>query len=131
MSQIKGKWTKQEKLIHNYLKGKKIQHKMHPKIKGNPDIIFKKKKIAIFIDGCFWHGCPEHGRVPTTANSWYWPEKIASNMRRDQDTNRALAEAGWTALRCWEHEDPDAVAERIRAAVRERAGRQPEGQSGI
>ncbi|SNS38874.1 DNA mismatch endonuclease Vsr [Geodermatophilus pulveris] len=70
------------------------------------------------MDGCFWHGCPLHLRMPR-ANPDYWPAKIARNMERDRETNEKLTEAGWRVLRFWEHEDPDDVARRIEQAVRQ------------
>lgn len=76
------------------------------------DIVFHAKKIAIFVDGCFWHGCPEHATWPKS-NSAFWKDKILTNRARDQDTNRKFEEAGWTVLRVWEHEDPAKAADRI------------------
>jgi DNA mismatch endonuclease (patch repair protein) len=71
MSLIKSKWTRPERLVHNFLKGNKIRHEMHPKIVGSPDIILKDKKIAIFIHGCFWHGCKKCYRKPmNNKHSW-------------------------------------------------------------
>ena len=77
-----------------------------------PDIAFPAKRVAIFIDGCFWHGCPEHGRRPNVKNGHYWSPKIAGNQARDTHT-AALQAAGWTVLRFWEHEDADAVAANV------------------
>jgi DNA mismatch endonuclease (patch repair protein) len=73
------------------------------------DIVFRVARVAVFVDGCFWHGCPEHGTWPR-ANSVFWRDKIKANIRRDADTNRQLTEANWTALRFWEHESPDDAA---------------------
>ena len=88
------------------------------------DIVFGPARVAILVDGCFWHGCPEHGTAPK-ANALYWREKIATNQRRDRDTDLRLIEAGWTVVRVWEHESPLAAADRIEAIVRGRreAGR--------
>jgi DNA mismatch endonuclease (patch repair protein) len=92
-------------------------------LRRSADLVFPTDRVAVFVDGCFWHGCPEHVRRPIRENTWYWPEKIASNQRRDRDTDRRLGEAGWLTLRFWEHEDPEAVALTIRGAVRERRSR--------
>jgi DNA mismatch endonuclease (patch repair protein) len=73
--------------------------------------------VAVFVDGCFWHGCPEHSRQPG-ANADYWKAKIEGNVRRDAETDSRLKEAGWTVLRFWSHEDPIGAALRIRAAVK-------------
>lgn len=81
------------------------------------DIVFTRARIAIFIDGCFWHGCPEH-YVEPKANSEYWRPKITRNRERDLDSTQRLQEAGWKVMRFWEHEDPDLVAAEISAAVR-------------
>ncbi|WP_280424866.1 very short patch repair endonuclease [Nocardia carnea] len=83
--------------------------------KVRPDVVFTARKVAVFVDGCFWHVCPEHGRMPTT-NDWYWAPKLRRNMDRDRIANAALTEAGWTVVRIWEHEDRDtAVATVVNA----------------
>ncbi len=70
---------------------------------GNPDFVFARLKIAVFIDGCFWHGCPDHCRMPAT-NISYWKKKISGNIKRDKRTTSILKKSGWTVLRIWEHE---------------------------
>lgn len=70
----------------------------------------------MFVDGCYWHGCPDH-RTKPTANSVYWAEKIARNIERDAETSAYLRHAGWTVLRFWEHEDPESVADRVAESV--------------
>ena len=77
------------------------------------DLVFTRARVAVYIDGCFWHGCPEHGREAFNHNANYWPTKIASNMARDLDTNARLRAAGWTVLRFWEHQEADVVAHAI------------------
>lgn len=79
--------------------------------------MFPRRKIAVFVDGCFWHGCPEHGRRSWKFNVEYWPQKIATNRARDADTTLRLESAGWLVLRYWEHQDPKEVAEDIRRQV--------------
>lgn len=81
------------------------------------DVAFTREQVAVFVDGCFWHGCPEHGTQPRSNSSW-WTTKLSANQARDRDTDRVLTEAGWTVLRVWEHEDPAAAADRVRAVVR-------------
>src|ERR1700747_3268917 len=71
-----------------------------------PDIVFPRARLCVFIDGCFWHGCPQHGKRPKT-NRRYWDAKIASNIVRDAEINALLAANGWQVLRIWEHEDPE------------------------
>jgi DNA mismatch endonuclease (patch repair protein) len=80
------------------------------------DAIFPRERVAVFVDGCFWHGCPEHGRVPNDRNG-YWAAKLGRNMERDLRNNDALAAAGWLVLRFWEHEDPPQVAREVHTAV--------------
>jgi DNA mismatch endonuclease, patch repair protein len=89
-----------------------------PGLRRRADIVFMKARVAVFIDGCFWHGCPVHGRKTFNHNVDYWPSKIATNMARDQDTTEKLRRAGWTVMRFWEHEDQTDVVEAIRYAVR-------------
>ncbi len=88
-----------------------------PGLNRRADVVFTRARVAVFVDGCFWHGCPEHGRRQVRVNTWYWPEKIARNMARDRDTDARLADAGWEVVRIWEHEDPEVAAARIREAV--------------
>jgi DNA mismatch endonuclease (patch repair protein) len=80
------------------------------------DLVFPRAKVAVFLDGCFWHGCATHHTVAAT-NAGYWAEKVVRNRQRDEETDRALAEAGWAVLRVWEHEDPSEAALRIKRVV--------------
>ncbi len=75
-----------------------------------PDIAFTRRKVAVFVDGCFWHACPDHGSKPKS-NEWYWSPKLARNVERDRAADDALVQAGWTVIRLWEHVPvADAVA---------------------
>ena len=78
-------------------------------LRRRADIVFRRRRLAVFIDGCYWHGCPEHGTTPST-NRDYWSSKVAANRARDEDTNARLTDAGWQVARYWEHEPPAAVA---------------------
>jgi DNA mismatch endonuclease, patch repair protein len=73
-----------------------------PARRVRPDIAFTARKVAVFIDGCFWHACPDHGSKPKN-NEWYWSPKLARNVERDRAADAALAQAGWTVVRLWEH----------------------------
>jgi len=75
-------------------------------------VVFPRQRVAVFVDGCFWHRCPEHGTSPR-ANNDYWTAKLDRNVARDRRNNEALVAAGWTVLRVWEHEDPVDAASRI------------------
>lgn len=77
------------------------------------DVTFGRVSLAVFLDGCFWHGCPQHF-VPPTANAGFWAAKIGTNRSRDEDTTLRMIAAGWTTLRFWEHEEPEVVAVAIR-----------------
>lgn len=82
------------------------------------DVAFTRAKVAVFVDGCFWHGCPEHGNQPRSNSSW-WATKLAANQARDHDTDRMLNELGWAVVRVWEHEEPHEAASMIRRLVLE------------
>jgi DNA mismatch endonuclease (patch repair protein) len=82
-----------------------------------PDIVFTRARLVIFVDGCFWHGCPNHGRPPRT-NSTYWAAKIELNRERDGQQTIALEEAGWTVVRIWEHEPVEIAAAAVLALLR-------------
>lgn len=92
------------------------------KLDGNrpirPDVVFTKLRICCFIDGCWWHGCPQHGRRPTKTNRAYWNAKITRNVERDAEQQSALEAAGWTVLRFWEHDDPELVVATVADAIR-------------
>lgn len=91
-------------------------------VRRRADLVFTRARIAVFVDGCFWHGCSEHYIEPK-ANSEYWKSKISTNQSRDDETNRILGDSGWLVIRAWEHEDIEEVAERISAAWWLRTGR--------
>jgi DNA mismatch endonuclease (patch repair protein) len=88
-----------------------------PGTRRRADIVFVRARVAVFVDGCFWHGCPTHGTWPKT-NSVWWREKIEANRSRDRDTDRKLRVAGWKVLRFWEHFDPVAAADRVASTLR-------------
>ncbi|KND40970.1 very short patch repair endonuclease [Streptomyces stelliscabiei] len=83
------------------------------------DVAFTRAKVAVLIDGCFWHGCPEHATQPKSNAEW-WRNKLDRNMARDRETTEHLTAAGWTVLRFWEHEAPEEVAVRVTATVERR-----------
>jgi DNA mismatch endonuclease (patch repair protein) len=87
-----------------------------------PDMVFGRAKVAVFVDGCFWHGCPLHGVQPRT-NEGYWGPKIARNRERDRRIDEGLTAAGWMSVRIWEHEDPRAGADRLKSVVAARLSR--------
>ncbi|CAK7284284.1 very short patch repair endonuclease [Streptomyces misionensis] len=92
------------------------------------DVAFTSVKVAVLIDGCFWHGCPEHATHPKSNAQW-WRQKLDRNIARDAETTEHLVAAGWEVLRFWEHEAPDAVALRIMEAVKQRRATMGGGRS--
>lgn len=88
-----------------------------PGLRRRADLVFSKRRVAVYVDGCFWHQCPIHATFPK-ANSDWWRAKLEANVARDRDTDRRLADLGWTVIRVWEHEQAAVAADRIEAAVR-------------
>ncbi|MDO8872893.1 MAG: very short patch repair endonuclease [Methanoregula sp.] len=116
MSRIRGKNTGPEIKLRKMLWSHGIRgYRIHHNMPGKPDIVFIKKKIAIFIDGCFWHKCPIDFQEPETRKE-FWMKKINSNVERDKKITKKLQEEGWTVIRFWEHEvrkKPEEVIEKI------------------
>ena len=103
-----------------------LRYRVHraplPGIRRHADIVFPRQRLAVFVDGCFWHGCPLHG-TQAKANAAFWQQKIERNRERDRETDRVFDDAGWLVVRVWEHEDPVRAAHRIERIVRNRAER--------
>lgn len=123
MQAIRSRDTKPEWLIRRLVHAQGLRYRVGakplPGLRRTADMVFRPAKVAVFIDGCYWHGCPEH-YVPPKTNAGYWSDKVARNMARDRDTDQRLAKAGWTVLRFWEHEPSIDCADRIAAEVRKR-----------
>ncbi|MGW0335416.1 very short patch repair endonuclease [Streptomyces sp. NPDC003011] len=120
MQAIRSRDTKPEQLIRRLVHAQGLRYRVAarplPDLRRTADLVFRPAKVAVFIDGCYWHGCPQHYVAPKT-NQGYWSEKILRNMERDRDTDQKLTEAGWLVLRFWEHEASDACADIIAATV--------------
>ncbi|MEU3996174.1 very short patch repair endonuclease [Streptomyces fungicidicus] len=120
MQAIRSRDTTPERLIRRLVHARGLRYRVAarplPELRRTADMVFRPAKIAVFIDGCYWHGCPEH-YVPPRTNPGYWSDKVARNMARDRDTDQRLTEAGWTVLRFWEHEPPEGCAARITVEV--------------
>ena len=116
MSKIRGKNTGPEIKLRKMLWSEGIRgYRIHHNLPGQPDIVFTKKKIAIFIDGCFWHKCPACFQEPETRKE-FWMKKIQSNVDRDKKVNEQLQAEGWTIIRIWEHEirkEPETILSKI------------------
>lgn len=112
--------TKPELAVRRILHAKGLRYRVSyrpiPGLPRTADVVFTRARVAVFIDGCFWHGCPSHYRAPGS-NVPYWEGKVARNRNRDSETTASLLAAGWTVLRFWAHEDPEAVAYQILAAL--------------
>lgn len=123
MSRVRGANTAPERVLRAALHARGVRFRLDQPItlgEGRPikaDVVFKGRRIAVFVDGCFWHGCPTHCRMPSS-NQDYWDAKIARNVARDRATDARLRESGWHVIRVWEHADLDAAAGDIAATVR-------------
>ncbi|KXX57613.1 very short patch repair endonuclease [Rhodococcus sp. LB1] len=85
-------------------------------VRRRADLVFPRRKVAVYVDGCFWHSCPQHATFPKNNAQW-WAEKLAGNVTRDRDTDARLTDAGWTVVRIWEHENPVVAADRVQEAL--------------
>ncbi|WP_284743285.1 very short patch repair endonuclease [Amycolatopsis sp. RTGN1] len=123
MSKQKSRNTGIEMTLRKILHAAGFRYRVHRRpVKGvrrEADLVFGPARVAVFVDGCFWHGCPVHATWPKN-NADFWREKIETNRRRDADTDTRLDEAGWLALRIWEHETAETAADRVIKAVRGR-----------
>ena len=116
----KARDTSPELAVRRLLHAQGLRYRVNvrplPELRRTADIVFTRQKIAVLIDGCFWHGCPEHYSRPS-ANRDFWDAKVTRNQERDADTDRTLRQKAWIVLRFWEHEAPIAVAASIVDAV--------------
>lgn len=126
MSRQRSQDTKAEWSLRRVLHARGLRYRVHAVLPGLPrrraDVLFPRQRVAVFVDGCFWHGCPDHKTFPKS-NAVWWAAKLARNVERDRETNAHLTDLGWNVIRIWEHEDPESGADRVQAAVRSaRAG---------
>jgi len=105
MSRIRSRGNKATELalVEVFRKYRITGWRRHQPLTGNPDFTFRRQRIVIFVDGCFWHGCPRHASMPVN-NRGFWRMKLATNRRRDRDVTRSLRNQGWRVLRLWEHD---------------------------
>lgn len=95
----------------------RVDYRPIPELNRRADLVFTRAKVAVFVDGCFWHGCPTHHTI-AKSNAEFWAQKVTRNRERDAETDRLLGEAGWTVIRAWEHEPADDVVARILTSLR-------------
>lgn len=116
MSANRSRDTKPERQLRSLLHRQGLRYRVDtrpiPTLRRTADLVFPKARVAVFVDGCYWHGCPEHYR-PAVKRSRWWQDKIEGNRARDTDTNARLREQGWTVVRVWEHEAPEVAAAKV------------------
>jgi DNA mismatch endonuclease (patch repair protein) len=106
--------------LRRILHGRGLRYRLDRPLPGLPrrraDITFGSQRVAVFVDGCFWHACPEHGTLPKRNDEW-WAAKIRRNTERDRETDAHLQAYGWKVIRVWEHESADEAADRVEGAI--------------
>ncbi|MBZ9797767.1 very short patch repair endonuclease [Mesorhizobium sp. ES1-4] len=121
MNATSGRNNPRERAVRSALHRRGLRFRLHRRLLANSrrtvDIVFPRARVAVFLDGCFWHGCPLHGTWPKNNAEW-WREKIEANIARDRDTDRRLQELGWTVVRVWEHETIEAAIDNIEHTLR-------------
>jgi DNA mismatch endonuclease (patch repair protein) len=120
----KARDTGPERRLRSILHGAGLRYRVNvrpiPSLRRTADVVFPSNRIAVFVDGCYWHGCAEHYR-PARLNDTFWSTKIEGNRQRDRETDQLLSAAGWSVIRVWEHEDPAEAASRVIRAIRQGA----------
>lgn len=128
MRRVRTSGTAPETALRSRLHGAGARFRVGYPVPGRPrrsiDIAFTRRRLAVFVDGCFWHGCPIHGGIPK-ANRAFWAAKREENLTRDRDTDRCLREAGWAVVRIWEHVDAEVAASEVLALLASRDGEGP------
>ncbi len=123
MRRVSQKGTRAELLLRRLLFSRGLRYRVQIPLLTHPrrvaDLAFVRERVAVFVDGCFWHGCPEHSTWPKS-NADFWREKILANRRRDRETDELLGSADWEVIRIWAHSSPDDAAALIEGAVRRR-----------
>lgn len=121
MSRQRRRDTEAELCLRRILHARGLRYRVNAALPGLPrrraDLTFPRQQLVVFVDGCFWHGCPEHKTAPKNNASW-WATKLARNIERDRETAEHLVANGWAVIRIWEHEDPGFAADRVEALVR-------------
>ena len=120
MQSVRQKNTSAESALRRELHARGLRYRIHVSVLTKPrrvaDVAFSGLRVAVFVDGCFWHGCPEHASWPSH-NAELWKKKIDDNRARDAETTQRLVQAGWRVVRIWEHEQPGDAADRVEAEL--------------
>lgn len=123
MSRVRNRDTDAEVVLRRELHRRGLRYRVNFRVPGLrrtlPDIAFTRRKVAVFVDGCFWHRCPDHATFPKVNAEW-WTDKLERNVQRDRAIDSTLASEGWLVIRVWEHENPMVAADRVVAAVESR-----------
>ena len=120
MSRMPVRNSTPELRLRSELHGRGLRFRVNVRgLPGTPDVVFTRAKLAVFMDGCFWHACPDHGTLPKNNRDW-WREKLEGTTRRDRRKDAELLRLGWHAVHVWEHDDPEEAADRITALWRDR-----------
>lgn len=134
MSTLKRRDNDAELAVRRALHAAGLRYRVHYPVPGLPrrtiDIAFTRARVAVFIDGCFWHGCPEHGTAPRSNSAW-WAAKLDANRHRDIDTTARLGECGWHVVRVWEHEPSSGVVRLVTAALQGTVAPHATGRLGL
>jgi len=121
MSRQRRRDTDAEMGLRRLLHARGLRYRVNRPLPGMPrrraDLTFPSQRVVVFVDGCFWHGCPEHKSEPKNNAAW-WAAKLRRNIERDCESDSHLSKLGWTVVRIWEHEDPEGAADRVESAVR-------------
>lgn len=121
MSRARRRDTEPEMLVRREAHRRGLRYRVDSPLPGMPrrraDMVFARRKVAVFVDGCFWHSCPAHTSIPRANRDW-WLAKLHKNSERDRETDEHLNKLGWTVLRFWEHEEPIAVVDTVERVVR-------------
>lgn len=118
MSRMPRKDSGPELALRRELFRRGLRYRTHLPLPGRPDVCFTRARLAVFVDGCFWHRCPQHATIPRSNTQW-WQDKLQGNVQRDARQSQALRDLGWTVLRIWEHVPPSAAADLVERVYRE------------
>lgn len=104
------------RILHRRGRRFRVHYRPEPSLRRTPDIVFTRARVVVFVDGCFWHQCPEHKTAPN-ANAEWWATKLSKNIIRDRDTDSRFTALGWTVVRIWEHVPPELAADLVEQAL--------------